>query len=190
MTTQPRRQSGYILLIILVAIIAIVVGGLMYRHHQRNERMRQEQADTAQALRAVAASEAQRADQERKALEARQVEDQKQRDALAVAYKAMDTLVTRWDDATHVAEATGRIALSGPVATLQSIHREVEKLIVPPCLDEAKSHLLKSMSSTVEGYVAFMRNDLKLGDVVAAGHMAEAKQARDEFVRSRGACPR
>ncbi|MVT28776.1 hypothetical protein GO496_10580 [Acidovorax citrulli] len=78
------------------------------------------------------ASPAGRVDEERKALEQRKAQEQAQKDALASSLKAMDTLVARWDDAVKVASTTGRIALSGPVATLQAIRRETEGVTVPP----------------------------------------------------------
>lgn len=179
------RQRGYALLAVAGLLVCLLLAWGLYRKHQITQQQDRVRVAQAQAQ----ATEAHRKDQERKALEARQAQAQQQQDALAASYKALDQAVGRWDDAVRVAGATGRIALAGPVATLQAIHRETGQIAVPPCLDQGKAALVKSMESTVDGFVIFMRNDLKLGDVLAGASFEEARKARQDYDQGRGQCP-
>jgi len=65
----------------------------------------------------------------------------------------------RWFDAIEIASSTSRISLSGPVADLQAIYRETEKLEIAPCLTQAKMYLTQSMDWTLESFQRFMAQD-------------------------------
>ncbi|MBI2570313.1 MAG: hypothetical protein HYV63_25200 [Candidatus Schekmanbacteria bacterium] len=61
----------------------------------------------------------------------------------------LDALEQRWKDSLQVAEATSRIALSGPVMSLQAIRREVPTLQTSACLKEAGKLLGESMDASI-----------------------------------------
>ena len=56
-------------------------------------------------------------------------------------------------------------------------------------MDEAKTNLVQSMNSTIEGFLVFMRNELKLGDTLAQIHFEEAAMHLKAFKAGRAACP-
>lgn len=177
---KPRhaRERGAALWVILVAMVVLVFGAWRYNVHRSEQRL-------AEAKRV----EQTRIDQERKATEERLAKERAQRDALTSTLKAVDNLVAKWEDATKLASTTARMSLSGPVSSLQSIKREAEQLTVPPCLDQGKVELVKSMSSTEKGYLVFMRNELRLGDVLAQADFDDAAKAMEAFRKSRAECP-
>jgi len=172
---QCERGNVWIILLVLVAI---VVGGWQYSEHQE-EKKRLELAAIAQKD-----LEAKR-EAERVALEQRLAQEKEQKNALIASNKALDAILARWEDAVNLAGTTGRIALSTPVSTLQTIRREAGDLTVVPCLVPAMEHLQKSMKSTIDGFITFMRNELKIGEELAqidfraaTGHLSAFKQAR------------
>lgn len=65
----------------------------------------------------------------------------------------------RWVDAERLALSTGRIALSGPVATMQAVQREAENVKVPECLDDAKKSLVELTRKSVTALIQFMRKN-------------------------------
>lgn len=63
----------------------------------------------------------------------------------------------RWIDAERLATSTGRIALAGPVASLQAAARDAEAASVPACLSEAKKRLVELTSRSVTAFIDFMQ---------------------------------
>ena len=131
----------------------------------------------------------QRIDAERQELERRMAQEKEQRNALTSSLKSVDDLLARWEDAVKVAGTSSRIALSTPVAALQATRREADQLTVPPCLDQAKEQLVQGMNSTIEGFLVFMRNELKIGDTLSQIHFEAAAQHMKTFKEGRAACP-
>jgi len=72
------------------------------------------------------------------------------------ATDSFDSLFKRFSDTNRIANSTARIALSGPVQTLQSYVQEAEKIEVPTCLDYAKSSFVSALDDTVQSYLYFM----------------------------------
>lgn len=64
----------------------------------------------------------------------------------------------RWIDAERLALATARIALSGPLATMQALNREAEAAGAAACLQDAKRALTDITGRSVEAMLAFMGN--------------------------------
>ena len=126
---------------------------------------------------------------ERQELERRVAKEKEQRDTLSSSLKSVDDLLVRWEDAVRVAGTSSRIALPTPVAVLQATRREAESLTVSPCLDDAKVQLVQSMNSTIEGFLVFMRNELKIGDTLAQIDFDEAAKRMKAFKEGRAACP-
>lgn len=179
------RQRGAAVWVVLVVLALATLGAWRYNEHRTKERQAIRQSQEAAEKQALQA----RAEQERKALEQRKAQEQAQRDSLTMSLKAVDDLVARWNDAVKVASTTGRIALSGPVATLQSIKRETEQVTVPPCLDNGKADLVKSMASTEKGFLVFMRNELNIGNTLSQGDFDDAAKAMEAYKLGRAGCP-
>lgn len=74
-------------------------------------------------------------------------------------------LYRRWADGERLALATGRIALSAPVATLQAVQREAEALQVHRCVSDAQRHLVALTSTSVSTLIQFMGKDELTGVV-------------------------
>lgn len=73
--------------------------------------------------------------------------------------KPLLELYRRWADAEKLALATGRIALSGPVAAMQAIQREAEAFRSPPCLNSARKILVELTKKSSEGLLQFMARE-------------------------------
>ena len=90
----------------------------------------------------------------------RQTDPNGNADAPAEAAALMD-IYRRWIDAEKLAGATARIALSGPVAALQELKRQVIALPIPPCLAEAKTSLVSLIVKSADAHLEFMlKNEL------------------------------
>ncbi|MBB4845002.1 hypothetical protein HNP55_003548 [Paucibacter oligotrophus] len=70
--------------------------------------------------------------------------------------KGLLDLYRRWADADRLARTTGRIALAGPVANLQSLQREAEAVVVPECLFPASKALTTLITKSTEAIIEFM----------------------------------
>lgn len=185
MGERTRSQKGSVWVILLV-LAALVLGAWQYSEHKAEQkRAAREAAENEAQQRERAAREAERLE-----LEKRLAAEKAKSDALVTANKALDALLIRWDDALKVAHSTGRIALATPVASLQGLRREAAELTVSPCMDPAKALLEKSMQNTVDGFIVFMRNELKIGDVLAQGNFEDAAAQFTAFKQARAQCGR
>ncbi|HEY0954012.1 MAG TPA: hypothetical protein VGE36_04595 [Roseateles sp.] len=70
--------------------------------------------------------------------------------------KGLLDLYRRWADADRLARTTGRIALAGPVASLQALQREAEAVAVPECLFPAHRALTTLITRSTESVLLFM----------------------------------
>lgn len=183
------KQRGYVVWIVLLLLIAVVVGAWRYSEYRKDQKqlaqIRLQEEQEAARLKA----EAQRRESEKQELDKRLAAEAKERDTLTVSKKAVDDVFMRWEDAVKVASTTSRISLSGPVANLQSIRREAEQLTVAPCMDRAKSSLIESMGSTIDGFLEFMRNQYQAGEKLAKPHFDFAALRLADFQSTRNRCP-
>lgn len=184
MRRSTTKQRGNIFLILLVAAALLFAAG-MYKSYKKEQ---QQQATEQAAAEALAMAEQKKRDEERAALQERLAQEQKQKDELSKSIKAVDAAYAKWIDAVKVAESTGRIALSTPVATLQSIRRETQELIVAPCMDAAKTALLSSMDLTIEGFFTFMTNKGEIGKLVAGNLLNQGAEKLKAFSEQRKQC--
>lgn len=76
----------------------------------------------------------------------------------------MDHLLGEWDDARDVASNTARIALSEPVARLQSIRRQVDQLDFPACSRWRQVMLTTYMDHVIDGFLHFMEESESSSD--------------------------
>ena len=79
--------------------------------------------------------------------------------------KPMLEMYRRWADAERLAGSTPRVAMSGPIATIQAIQRESEALTVESCLMEAKKALVVLVKLTTEEMLQFMAGREKLSSI-------------------------
>lgn len=188
-TGAKFKQRGYVVWVVLALLAVVSIGAWKYSEHSKEQKrlaLVRQQAEREAALKKV---EEQRREEERQELEKRIAAEAKERDALTVSKKAVDDLFARWEDAVKVASTTSRISLSGPVANLQSLRREADQLTVAPCMDRAKSSLLEGMSSTIDGFLEFMRNQYQAGDRLAKPHFDFAALRLADFQNTRNRCP-
>lgn len=185
---MAQRERGSVWVILLV-LIAGVVGAWQYNGYKQEKKRVAKQEAAQQQAAVEKAAEVSRREQERSQLEKRLAEAKQQSDALTATNKSLDALIGRWQDTVKVAGTTSRIALSGPVTAMQGLRREAEQLTVSPCMDQAKGHLVQHMGGTIEGFLVFMRNELKLGDELAAVHFSAATKDLEAFRTARAACP-
>ncbi len=116
--------------------------------------------------------------------------EERERQLLDKATKDLERLHGRWKDASMLASSTSRIALATPVASLQSIRREVVEMVVPECLDGPKAALLQGMEKEIEAYMNFMQ-DANIGKLLAQNLFTEARDAFEKYAfRMKDACPK
>jgi hypothetical protein len=78
---------------------------------------------------------------------------------------------SRLKDAETLASVTARIALAAPVKTLQDLHRNIQQITVPPCLNRARYLLASEADHQAHKFMAFMANsdsdsiDVMLSDI-------------------------
>jgi hypothetical protein len=85
---------------------------------------------------------------------------EKIRDELAVseaAHAALQEVLGKWTDAVNLASTTSRIALSGPMQSMQQLRRDTEAIAgLPPCFAAARDLLVQSEDYTIRFFTAFM----------------------------------
>ncbi|QSI33410.1 hypothetical protein GNX71_29125 [Variovorax sp. RKNM96] len=180
--SRSNKQRGFMVWVLMLVLAGAAIGAWRYSLY-REESKRAQQAAAEQL------QKDQRKEAERAELEKRLAEGKRQQDSLVAAQKSMDDLLVRWDDAVKIASSTSRISLSTPVALLQDIRRDAERLTLPPCMDGAKANLVSSMNSTIKGFMVFMRNELKIGDTLARIDFDEAAKHMVAFNEGKSACP-
>jgi hypothetical protein len=75
------------------------------------------------------------------------------------SYDDITKILSRFGDAEQLANSTSRIALSAPIANMQSIRQELINLEVVPCIEYAKSCLEDAMGESINGFIGFMVQD-------------------------------
>lgn len=182
-----KREHGKIWLILLV-LVALVIGAWQYSESKAEKKRLAMATEQQRAKDAAAKEELAKRDLERKQLEERLAQEKQQKDALQESNKAIDDAYVRWTDAVKVAESTGRAALSGPISTLQAIRRDTQTITVAPCMDAAKASLVASMDHTIEGFLAFMTNQLNLGKEMARAPLEAGVTEMAKYQENRKLC--
>lgn len=98
-----------------------------------------------------------------------------------VAFDAADAklkeLMVRFQDASELAKSSSRIALAGPVASLQQIKRDLPAVVVPKCMENVKKNIVAAMEHHIQLFLSFMQSDERSSAHYAtlyAEHMAMA----------------
>lgn len=191
MNQRYRNEGGRSLVAVVLIALVLAMGIAIFV----KERSRSAERDAKQSglisQRAEEEAKAKRAEEERQALEKQAaLAAAKRPDPLATSLKSVDDTYARWQDARNVAGSTSRMALSGPLATLQAIRRDAKELTVPPCLERGKTELISGMDFTIDGILVFMQNPAKLGDVLAQEKFESASKHYEAFQMDRAMCPK
>ena len=100
------------------------------------------------------------------------------------AQKRLLTFSNRWGDASRLASSTSRIALSGPVATLQQLQREPGEIPVPKCLEQGRKHLAEAIRLEVESFLTFMSDTETSGKIKAIELRTESSEQSAQFIKA------
>lgn len=128
---MKRHQLGFGLLhvfaIFAFAVLA-VVGTKLYQTHVKKAEAAKQQAQKA-------------------ALQ-QQLQEQK---------RSIGAVLTKWDDALHLAGMTSRIALAQPISQMQAIRREVKEIKENECFDNATSKITEGMDNAIFAFEMFVK---------------------------------
>lgn len=83
----------------------------------------------------------------------------------------IETIAERWEDAVDLTSITARISVAGPIATLQEIKQDANKLNAPACSEMIAEQLTLYMESTIDAFLGFAAND---SDDIVAKQLAHA----------------
>jgi len=94
---------------------------------------------------------------------------------------SVDPLLEKYKDAFNVALSAPKIALTGPIAELQKLRREIEALNVPTCAQQAHKYLLASLQKNEEAFMNFqsgkdqalIKSDLAEGSALLKSYRTE-----------------
>jgi ribosomal protein S27AE len=164
-SVAPKRKVN-IRWVVIALVLAMITGTMGYRKFQENQRAVQQALKEKQQKLLLAEQQRIRAEQ-----------TEKIRAERLAGLTEIKKLIDRWKDAEVIANASPRIALAGPIATLQAIRRELAALKVDECIDTAKSNVSRYMELKVESFIAFMAKD----DVVSNTKSIQATEALRKF---------
>lgn len=184
---RKARQHGFGFLHILLIIVVLVVGAGFWKNQSRKaaitnagEVRRSDEAQLEAQLRAK------KQDQEKLALDER-LKNERDKSSYDKSVASLRAINDKWADAFRLTASTARISLSPQIASLQAIKREAEALILPPCLESARSRMSAGMDLGIEGFMTFM-SDTKYGNIRSEPFFDGAKNAFDEYKEQSAAC--
>jgi hypothetical protein len=73
--------------------------------------------------------------------------------------KIFKEIISEWEDASHRANSTSRIALAPVIGEMQSIRRKTEKIEVPNCATFARFSTVEYMEAEINTFLKFMANE-------------------------------
>lgn len=191
---MKNKQEGFGFLHVLAIILAVVIGGAVWKQHTKNEQSAARIAEIERNTKAEAERQAVIENQKKLDAEKLAFNEKVAREATKSEYeKSMATLVSlhsRWIDAVKLADSTSRVALATPLANLQQIKRDTEALMVPDCYTAKKKSLVAHMDATIDGFIAFMQNQVGLGERFARMHFEEATKHLGDYTSSTATCPK
>lgn len=189
---NARQQRGYALWVILAACLAAILAAKWWHDRSKQQRLDEaiarERSITAERVAQERREREVRETAERREFEERLAAERARSDyeRSADAFRAMHA---KWTEASRVAGVTARVALSGPVATLQSIRREATAMALPTCLQDARNMLGKAMQQEIDAYITFMA-DADFGKLLAEVEIKEARKLAQQAKEAAEACPR
>lgn len=187
-----NKQSGLTLLHILIGIVLIAVVLIGMKSYQTRQATLEAKAIAAKeaadkALEDAAVQKQKQLAAEKEAFEYKVAQEAKKAEFFK-SFDALSNAVKRWDDAVTLASSTPRMSLPERIADLQKIKQDTEGLMVPLCLSTPKSILLRSMGSTIDGFLMFLHNKDHLGDLLSIEPMATGQSLRTEFGKGLADC--
>jgi hypothetical protein len=95
------------------------------------------------------------------------------------ALAALELHRAEWADQVKIAQATPRIAVAPQVAALQQLKRKLAGLPSPPELQTALSLEEQSEKITIDGFLAFMEQDSKSGELLGTAQHLSAEENQE-----------
>lgn len=189
--TMGKRNSGINILHVFGVLIILVIAIVWWKSSSDANHKAAEEAEHLRQIQVAAEAAAQqerlrKLEEEKREFDGK-VAEQKQKKEYDKAIESLAGIYARWNDALTLANSTSRIALSGPVSNLQGIRREVQALVVPDCLSDAKNSLLQGMEKINEGFIAFMGSS-DVGKILAQVLFDEAKVFFMEYEEKSKTC--
>ena len=183
---QSRKQQGLSLTSVLLVIAVVLVGAVWWMHDQAAKRQQQgaEQQMLAEQQR-QSEEKTHQLEAQRKAFEA-QAAAERNKQGFDKAIAALAAIYAKWNDAVS-SNSTPRIALSGPVASLQSLKRDAELPLVPECLVEPKKKMIAGMEKVIDGFIGFM-DDRDIGKIIASLRFGEGGTLLAQYEKDSNAC--
>ncbi|MDH0828076.1 hypothetical protein N5C97_16645 [Acinetobacter johnsonii] len=98
----------------------------------------------------------------------------------------LNKIILEWTDAATVAGATGRIALSQPVAKMQEIKRNISTKKYQGCAESTRLLYVDAMTTNVDAYLEFMKG--KEYEIQAATLMTDYEKQLEMAQREQKNC--
>lgn len=137
------------------------------------------------AAREAAAQAAERRRQQQ--LEDERAEHDRERKDVTTSLLALEVAEKKWIAGVKLAESTARIALAGPVKSLQDMRATMDEMPVPTCLQSAKVELLSGMDAQLKAFLSFMAD--------RSGHTAylvlmngQAQEHFQTYIKEKNSC--
>jgi hypothetical protein len=86
-----------------------------------------------------------------------------------------------WEDADRLASSTPRIALAGPIAELQKIHRTIGEVSVPVCMEHVLALRSQAEKFAIDQFLGFMADDPSLQIGSRRAKLQAVQQAQEEL---------
>lgn len=90
-------------------------------------------------------------------------------DKFVEGMRQIEATYARWQDANRLANSTSRIALSGPVTSMQNQRQAMAAIPATGCLADVQRGYVQYMSEIESAYLAFMGNDEKKSQSLMTG---------------------
>lgn len=91
---------------------------------------------------------------------------------------AIDLLFDEWNDGVAIAQRTSRVNLNEPIADLQAIRREFDRLDTPECAETLREKGVFYMDTTIDTLISFMGGADGFGGAVDRARAVMEKELR------------
>lgn len=184
---KKARQHGFGFLHILLIIVVLGIGAGYWKHQNRKAATANDgESRRSDETQFEAQMRAKKQDHEKLALEEK-LQKERDKSAYDKSVASLRAINDKWADAFRLTASTARMSLPPQIASLQAIKREAEALILPPCLESARSRMTAGMDLVIEGFMTFL-GDTKYGDVRSGPFFDGAKKAFEEYNEQSAAC--
>lgn len=92
-----------------------------------------------------------------------------------------------WGDGYRLAVSSPRIAVPVHIASMQATVRELDALPAVPCLATARAEVRRVLMASIDGMVAFVRQDVAAGQMINQVE-ADSGPAADALLKAKSDC--